>query len=313
MGVARASLWLLALVALSAALLTLQPRSVAFAAHCSGTSYHPDPTTVTVDAVPIVAESTTDEYFALYVKHDVDGTEVELPVLVKRGEAGTTTLAENVEALPAERYRVEKYLIADPADVDGDCIDDMTELADPVGMNPVNPAPAVALNDGAVVISDRDTFEALAVSSRLKFIAFDVATGRPVLYFLNTKTHDNHISFLDAVGLDFDLDAYRGDISYDPTQVASDGSLATGATNVSVASPAPSGGPPPLADLPSGVSTDLRPIRPRSGGRYCIDRVRSLAQELLPQRPRGRPLSTAPPRSRRRSSRSGARRRGARL
>ncbi len=225
MGVARASLWLLALVALSAALLTLQPRSAAFAAHCSGTSYHPDPTTVTVDAVPIVAESTTDEYFALYVKHDVDGTEVELPVLVKRGEAGTTTLAENVEALPAERYRVEKYLIADPADVDGDCIDDITELADPVGMNPVNPAPAVALNDGAVVISDRDTFEALAVSSRLKFIAFDVATDRPVLYFLNTKTHDNHISFLDAVGLDFDLDAYRGDISYDPTQVASDGSL----------------------------------------------------------------------------------------
>ena len=175
--------------------------------------------------MPIVAESTTDEYFALYVKHDVDGTEVELPVLVKRGEAGTTTLAENVEALPAERYRVEKYLIADPADVDGDCIDDITELADPVGMNPVNPAPAVALNDGAVVISDRDTFEALAVSSRLKFIAFDVATDRPVLYFLNTKTHDNHISFLDAVGLDFDLDAYRGDISYDPTQVASDGSL----------------------------------------------------------------------------------------
>ncbi len=225
MGVARASLWLLALVALSAALLTLQPRSAAFAAHCSGTSYHPDPTTVTVDAVPIVAESTTDGYFALYVKHDVDGTEVELPVLVKRGEAGTTTLAENVEALPAERYRVEKYLIADPADVDGDCIDDITELADPVGMNPVNPAPAVALNDGAVVISDRDTFEALAVSSRLKFIAFDVATDRPVLYFLNTKTHDNHISFLDAVGLDFDLDAYRGDISYDPTQVASDGSL----------------------------------------------------------------------------------------
>ena len=40
--------------------------------------------------------------------HEVDGTEVELPVLVKRGEAGTTTLAENVEALPAERYRVEQ-------------------------------------------------------------------------------------------------------------------------------------------------------------------------------------------------------------
>ena len=85
MGVARAALWLFALVALSAALLTLQPRSAAFAhativahepaglpaAHCSGSSYHPDPTPVEVTGVPIVVESTTDEYFVLYVKHDL--------------------------------------------------------------------------------------------------------------------------------------------------------------------------------------------------------------------------------------------------
>ena len=107
---------------------------------CEGGGYNPTPVAVAVTSVPIVVTSTTDEYFVLYVKHDVDGTEVEMPVLVKLGEAGTTTLAENVEALPRERYRVEKYLIADPADVDGDCIDDITELADPVGMNPVNPA-----------------------------------------------------------------------------------------------------------------------------------------------------------------------------
>ena len=35
----------------------------------------PTPTAVVVDAVPIVVESTTDEYFVLYVSHDVDGTE----------------------------------------------------------------------------------------------------------------------------------------------------------------------------------------------------------------------------------------------
>ena len=76
---------------------------------CSGGSYNPTPTAVEVTAVPIVVESTTEEYFVLYVTHDVDGTTVEIPVLVKKGAAGTTTLAENVEALPAERYRVEKY------------------------------------------------------------------------------------------------------------------------------------------------------------------------------------------------------------
>ena len=49
-----------------------------------------------------------------------------LPVLVKNGAAGMTTLAENVEGLPARRYRVETYLIADRADVDGHCVDDIT-------------------------------------------------------------------------------------------------------------------------------------------------------------------------------------------
>ena len=179
--------------------------------------------------MPIVVTSTTADYFVLYVSHDVDGTEVEIPVLVKRGSAGTTTLAENVEALPAERYRVEKYLIADSADVDGDCIDDITELADPRNMSPVNSAAAIELTNGAVAISDRETFETLTrlfdSQSYLKFIAIGVETDRPVLYFVNTKTHDNHNSFLDAVGLDFDVDTYRGEIAYDPTQVASDSSL----------------------------------------------------------------------------------------
>ena len=37
---------------------------------------------------------------------------MEGPVAVVRGEAGTTRLSESVAALPKERYRVEKYLIA---------------------------------------------------------------------------------------------------------------------------------------------------------------------------------------------------------
>ena len=99
------------------------------------------PATVEVEAVPIVVTSTTDDYFVLYVQHQWDeNTSVELPVLVKEGEAGTTTLAENLEALPKERYRVEKYLIASPADIDGDGIDD---ISDP---NPVNPAPAIGVD-----------------------------------------------------------------------------------------------------------------------------------------------------------------------
>ena len=137
----------------------------------------------------------------LYVSHDVDGTELELPVLVKRGEAGTTTLAENVEALPAERYTVEKYLIADPADVDGDCIDDITELDDLGNMSPVNPAVAIDINDGALAVPDNQTYDALAKAESFKFILLGMNTDRPSVYFLNATTYPIHQQFLDDKGI----------------------------------------------------------------------------------------------------------------
>ena len=193
---------------------------------CDGGGYNPTPTAVTVDAVPIVVESTTDDYFVLYVSHDMDGTDLDLPVLVKKGEAGTTTLAENVSAPPKERYRVEKYLIADPADVDRDCIDDITELEDPLGMNPVNPAAAIEPSDGAVVLPDPKSFKTLAYRQReLKFVLLDMDTDRPRVYFQNTKTHLIHEDFMEAVGLDREQGLLiRGEIIYEPGLVAPDGS-----------------------------------------------------------------------------------------
>ena len=189
----------------------------------------PTPTAVDVTAVPIVVDSTTADYFVLYVSHEVDAdTTVDIPVLVKRGEAGTTTLAENIEALPAERYRVEKHLIAEPADVDGDCIDDITELDDSAG-NPVNPAAAIALSDGAVTVPDRNTFDTLNLVqmgfASGKFIMYGMNTDRPGVYFLNVNTHVEHRYFLDAVGLERGEDLFIGHISYNPELVAPDGSL----------------------------------------------------------------------------------------
>ena len=188
-----------------------------------------------IDAVPIVVTSTTADYFVLYVSHDVDGAdvdgaEVEIPVLVKKGEAGMTTLAENVAALPAERYRVEKYLIAEPADVDGDCIDDFTELDNLGNMNPVNPATAIELSDGAVTVADQETFETLSYEDSeysgkmfIKLILLDTYTDtdRPRIYFTNVKTHAAHNSFLDAVGTDrrgqvLGDGLVYGTIEYDP-------------------------------------------------------------------------------------------------
>ena len=191
---------------------------------CPGGGYGPDTTPVEVDAVPIVVTSTPDDYFVLYVSHDVDGKEVEWPVLVKRGESGRTTLAENLEALPAERYRVEKHLVADPADVDGDCVDDITELGDPVGMNPVNSAATIAPNTGAVVIPDLETFEELSYefegNLHVKFVLLDMLTDRPGLYFQNSETYVLHFAFL----RELDLQGVRGTMIYDPELTAPDGS-----------------------------------------------------------------------------------------
>ena len=200
---------------------------------CSGGGCDPVPVEVEVTAVPIVVASTTDDYFVLYVRHDVDGATVELPVLVRRGEAGTTTLAENVAAVPAERYRVEKYLIATPGDVDGDGVDDITELDSLGSMNPVNPATNIERRHGAVAIPDEAAFADLGSSRRLgKFVILDMDTDSPGVYFINLDTYRYHTTFIHATfGRVFNLDAttaeagrLAGELYWEPRLDAPDGS-----------------------------------------------------------------------------------------
>ena len=180
---------------------------------CTVGEHAPAATAVEVQAVPAIVESTTEEYFVLYVRPALD-SDREFPVSVTLGEDGTTTLTEQLSPLPKEHYRVEKFLIADPADLDNDCIDDITELGDPVGMNPLNPARAVPFRDGAVAIPDRETFEALSYKGRdvpnhrhlqdlefVKFYIIGVATDNMGIYFMNTETHRLHPDFGDAIGL----------------------------------------------------------------------------------------------------------------
>ena len=194
---------------------------------CSGDVYDPVPIEVDVEDVPIVVESTTEEYFVLYVLHDLNAyNTVKMPVSVTLGAEGTTTLVENVSALPADHYRVEKFLVDDPADTDGDCIDDITELEDTAGMNPVNPATAINISIGTVTIPDRETFETIAfMQNTVKFVLFDMYTDRPGVYFMNTGIINDHYTFIDLVGIDWDQDGLLyGRLTYHPELVAPDGS-----------------------------------------------------------------------------------------
>ena len=219
-----------AIVLLSLLLGTGSVATAAFSAEgtCSDGAEEPEPVLVEVDTVPMVVQSTTADYFVLYVRHEIDShTTVNIPASVTLGRAGATTLSENVGALPVDRYLVEKYLVAEPADVDGDCIDDVTELGGRTAMSPVNGALTVELDDGAVAIPDHATFEALSVSfdgrRHLSFTMLDVEAAIPRVYFLNSQRH-SHFSFSRTViSSDVSSSLERGRITYDPELVSSSG------------------------------------------------------------------------------------------
>ena len=197
---------------------------------CPAAESTPTATEVAVTDVPIVVASTTADYFVLYARHEVDGTAVEYPVQVILGEDGTTTLAENVAALPKECYRVEKYLVESPVDVDGDGTDDITELGDPAEMNPVNPAPALDDRYGTVMVPNRETFESLAYSagsgtSYVKFVIINDDSERPTVYFQKTNQYMHHNTFMNAAGIGRrGSSTTRGEIIFHPQLVAPDGS-----------------------------------------------------------------------------------------
>ena len=207
---------------------------------CTASEDAPTATMVEIEAVPAVVESTTGDYFVLYLRPDLDSAR-EVPISVTLGQDGTTTLTDRLPPLPAEHYRVEKFLIAEPADVDGDCIDDVTELGDPAGLNPVNRAPTVYPRDGTVAIPDRATFELLSYKGRtvpfhgylrdlefLKFYISRVNSSRPMVYFINTNTHTLHPDFWRAVhgfGSQHSSSLLAGELVFHPNAVAPDGSL----------------------------------------------------------------------------------------
>ena len=179
-----------------------------------------------MDAVPIVVESTVEEYFVLYVLLDPAPTlPSEVLVSVTLGQEPTTMLTDRLSALPKERYRVEKYLIADPADVDGDCIDDVTELQDS-GMNPVNPAPAVPFADGVVAIPDHETFEAILRENSITFLVMGLNSDTPAVYFINNETH---IGFISNLNLRANPLYWQGKVhgvmAYHPDAIAPNGDL----------------------------------------------------------------------------------------
>jgi hypothetical protein len=127
------------------------------------------------------------------------------------------------DPLPMTRqgyYRVEAVPLTAPMDTDADGLDDMVEWRRTPVWSPLNPGVPVDLEDGAVFIPDRATFELLAhrddfpgaVGVReVKFLLSGVDGPRPTLHFLNTRTRRYHYDFAHSVlGFARDLSYWDG-------------------------------------------------------------------------------------------------------
>lgn len=201
------------------------------------------PSAVAAGVTAIEVPSTTSQYFVLFVKPDLAAA-TEVPVAVVKGKQGTTTITDGRRALPAAHYRVATFSVGAPGDVDGDGVDDLTELADPVGANPLNPAPKLEARNGAVIVSTTEEFARLSYQGNdvsrdtylagLEFMKFWIVgtnTERPAVYFMNTNTYKAHPEFASAVGLPVSrgptAGAMRGDVVFNPDATAPDGSKGT--------------------------------------------------------------------------------------
>ena len=181
----------------------------------------------------LLVPSTPKHYFVLYETPAEAGT--ELPVAIVIGQAGTTLLAHSRSGPAAERYRVERYPVDDPADIDSDCIDDLTELLDRTSLNPLNPAAPIDRVHGVVAVPDQAAFDELSYRKEnapedfayLKFVLLDLDTERPRIYLLNSREHRYHVTFREAVGLEpSGAGMLSGTVVQHPGRVARNGQAA---------------------------------------------------------------------------------------
>ena len=205
----------------------------------------PTPVVVAVSEVPIVVSSTRADYFVLYVERpNLDNPRQRIPVSVTRGQAGTTTLKDNLAALSPTKYRVEKYQVAQPGDLDGDCVDDITELDDLGAQNPINATRATTNVSVKAALDSREAFRAFSDKQDSGTNAFEVLDGlehvkfmilgefgtNPSIYFIDTTSPKWHLVLLSELRELGEPEAHllvamKGNLVYHPNVIAPDGSL----------------------------------------------------------------------------------------
>lgn len=179
---------------------------------------------IAVTSMPMTVVSDEGHYFVLYRRFQSSNDAFELPVKVIPGQDGHTTISSSTPEVELSEYRLMRYDSSRPGDVDGDCIDDFTELMNPIAMNPVNPTGMIPLKDGASAIPDRASYDRLSHRGYVKFVLKGINSTKPALYFINTSRHSYHPQFMKAVGL-HPSEVIRGNVSFDPDRLNPAGEL----------------------------------------------------------------------------------------
>ncbi len=116
------------------------------------------------DRLRFEVPSSTDYYYVLYHRRDIDDADAESPVAIHFGEPGRTILTEPLGIGPSDGYyRVKRHRRDDPADTDDDGRNDVEELSDTTGrLAPLNSAEPIDFGDGVTQIVDRQMFRDLS-------------------------------------------------------------------------------------------------------------------------------------------------------
>lgn len=195
--------------------------------------------------IQLEVASSPAHYYILKVRHD-SNLGFDIASSMTLGQAGTTILTEPLGNYPLAHYQVLEYPIAAAYDTDGDGVDDITEHQNFPTQNPLNAAPPVNFNDGAIAIDSFATFNLLSIAKNVvqwseflngkrfaKFIITDFDTA-PKIYFINGNTHGLHADFTSAIGISqVGNSVKKGQIIYHPTTASNNGALGTFAFNYS--------------------------------------------------------------------------------
>ena len=182
--------------------------------------------------VQLSIQGSTDNYYILEAQHSAD---FEWPASITMGSDGTMVISAPGAAYPLDQYSIWEYDIADPGDIDGDGIDDVTEYNTVPTDAPLNYAEAVDFYDGVTSIPDAETFMALAVVNNVgwapflddqlyvKFGILNRDSPNPQVYFINSNTHTIHPAFWTAINAEVIGDDSSGEIVFNPTQINPNG------------------------------------------------------------------------------------------